>query len=137
MPKFSAESFTKLSTCHIDLQVLFFEIIKNVDCMILVGHRNEIEQEEAFRKGYSKLHFPHGKHNSIPSMALDACLYPPDLPSIKQSHFFGGYVLGISQKLKEEGKMSHSVRWGGSWDGLGKLDTDNELADYDHFELIE
>jgi hypothetical protein len=44
--------------------------------------------------------------------------------------------MGIAQRLKEEGKMTHSVRWGGSWDGLGKLVRAGQLNDANHFELI-
>lgn len=137
MPKFSDESFTKLSTCHPDLQALFFEIIKYIDCTIIEGHRTEARQEEDFAKGATKLHYPFGKHDSQPSMAVDVTPYPVNLDDNNMSLWFGGYVQGIAQKLKEEGKMEHSVRWGGSWDGLGKLDTACQLHDSVHFELIE
>ncbi len=136
MPKFSQESFSKLSTCHPDLQALFYEVIKHFDCTILEGYRNQEEQEDAFAKGHTKLHFPYGKHNRQPSMAVDVAPYPFNTYDIKLSTWFGGYVMGIAQKLKEEGKMEHSVRWGGSWDGLGKLDTPQQLNDLVHFELI-
>src|SRR6185312_8627115 len=119
MPKFSQESFSKLSTCHQDLQVLFYEVIKYFDCTILEGYRNQEDQEAAFAHGQTKLHYPDGKHNSQPSMAVDVAPYPPNFDDEKLFIWFGGYVLGIAQRLKEEGKMTHSVRWGGSWDGLG------------------
>ncbi len=136
MPKFSQESFSKLSTCHPDLQALFYEVIKYFDCEILEGYRNEIDQEADFKKGETKLHYPMGKHNSNPSMAVDVAPYPVNFANERLSIWFGGYVLGIAQKLKEEGKMEHSVRWGGSWDGLGKLDSREQLDDADHFELV-
>lgn len=137
MPKFSQSSFSKLSTCHRDLQVLFFEVIKNFDCTILEGYRNESDQEKAFVKGNTKLQWPNGKHNANPSMAVDVTPYPVNFNHEKLSIWFGGYVLGIAQKLKDEGKMSHSVRWGGSWDGIGRLDRWDQLNDSDHFELVE
>jgi peptidoglycan L-alanyl-D-glutamate endopeptidase CwlK len=136
MPKFSQASFSKLSTCHPDLQALFYEVIKFFDCTILEGYRNEANQEAAFAKGNTKLHYPHGKHNQNPSMAVDVAPYPVNFNDDKLAIWFGGYVLGIAQKLKDEGKMSHSVRWGGSWDGLGKLDRPGQLNDADHFELV-
>jgi peptidoglycan L-alanyl-D-glutamate endopeptidase CwlK len=136
MPKFSQPSFSKLSTCHIDLQVLFFEVIKYVDCIILEGYRNQEDQEKAFAAGNTKLHWPNGKHNHQPSMAVDVTTYPIDFKNEKLAIWFGGYVLGIAQKLKDEGKMTHGVRWGGAWDGLGKLDTHGQLQDPGHFELI-
>ncbi len=136
VPIFSKASFSKLTTCHSDLQVLFFEVIKYFDCTILEGYRNEQDQEAAFAKGNTKLHWPHGKHNANPSMAVDAAPYPLNFNDEKLFIWFGGFVMGIAQKLKEEGKMSHSVRWGGSWDGLGKLDKVGQLNDAGHFELI-
>lgn len=135
MPKFSPESFTKLSTCHIDLQTLFYEVIKNYDCTILEGYRNEADQEAAFSKGNSKLHYPNGNHNHNPSMAVDVSPYPVDFNNSKLAIWFGGYVCGIAQRLKDEGKMTHSIRWGGAWDGMGQLDKAGQLDDADHFEL--
>lgn len=137
MPKFSQSSFSKLSTCHHDLQVLFFEVIKYFDCTIIEGHRNQEDQEKAFIAGNTRLHYPHGKHNHQPSMAVDVMPYPIDYADTKLSLFFGGYVMGIAQRLRDEGKMSHSVRWGGSWDGLGKLNRSGQLNDTGHFELVE
>lgn len=136
MPKFSQESFSKLSTCHVDLQALFYEVIKYFDCTILQGYRNEAEQEKAFSEGNTKLHYPYGKHNHQPSMAVDVTPYPINFNNNNLALWFGGYVLGIAQKLKDEGKMTHSVRWGGSWNGLGELDTPHQLCDMVHFELV-
>ena len=136
MPRFSHESFSKLATCHMDLQVLFYEVIKYFDCTILQGHRNQVDQEAAFAAGKTKLHYPYGNHNKIPSMAVDVAPYPLNFNDTRLLCWFGGYVLGIAQKLKDEGKMSYSVRWGGSWEGLGKLDDGEQLNDLDHFELI-
>ncbi len=137
MPKFSQSSFSKLSTCHQDLQALFYEVIKYVDCTILEGYRNQEDQEAAFAKGNTKLHYPHGKHNHQPSMAVDVIPYPVNFEDELRGVWFGGYVMGIAQKLKDEGKMTHSIRWGGSWDGLSELNTAHMLNDLVHFELIE
>lgn len=137
MPKFSQESFSKLSTCHSDLQVLFYEVIKHYDCTVLVGYRNQIEQEKAFAEGNTKLHYPDGKHNRQPSMAVDITPYPINFDNEKLALWFGGYVLGIAQKLKDEGKMTHSIRWGGAWNGLGELNGPHILNDLVHFELIQ
>lgn len=136
MPKFSQESFSKLSTCHPDLQALFYEVIKYFDCTIIEGYRNQAEQEQAFKDGDSKLHFPFGKHNSQPSMAVDVSPYPLNFKDTALYVWFGGYVQGIAQKLKDEGKMEHSVRWGGGWDGLGKINTPHMLNDLVHYELM-
>lgn len=137
MPKFSQASFSKLTTCHPDLQALCYEVIKYFDCTVLQGYRNEADQEKAFAAGNTKLHYPHGKHNHQPSMAVDLTPYPIDFNNEKLALWFGGYVLGLAQKLKDEGKMTHSVRWGGAWNGLGDLNTPKMLNDLVHFELVE
>ena len=136
MPKFSQESFSKLSSCHADLQVLFYEVIKYFDCTILQGYRNEIEQELAFKNGFTKLQYPNGKHNSQPSMAVDVTPYPVDFNNTKLALWFGGYVMGIAQRLKDEGRMEFGIRWGGAWCGLGKLNHAGVLNDLVHFELV-
>lgn len=136
MPKFSQESFSKLSTCHPDLQALFYEVIKSFDCMILEGYRNQVDQDLAFKEGRSKLQWPNGKHNHQPSMAVDVTPYPVNFNDIKRLYWFAGYVMGIAQKLKDDGKMSHSVRYGGDWDGNVE-DINQHFRDMQHFELIE
>lgn len=135
MPKFSQDSFSKLSTCHMDLQVLFFEVIRTFDCTILEGFRNEQEQEEAFKKGNSKLHWPNGKHNHSPSQAVDASPYPIEWNNIPRFYWFAGYVMGIAQKLRDEGKMTHAIRYGGDWNN-DKIIGDQTFNDLVHFELV-
>src|SRR5579871_2009363 len=76
MHYFSPKSLVNLETCHPDLQTLFKEVIQTMDCTILVGHRNQEDQEKAFEQGNSKEHWPNSKHNSIPSMAVDVLSYP-------------------------------------------------------------
>ena len=134
MPKFSQESFSKLSTCHMELQTLFYEVIRSFDCTVLEGHRGEAEQEAAFEKGNTKLHYPNGKHNGQPSMAVDVAPYPVDWKNLKRFYWFAGYVLGIAERLKAEGKMTYSVRWGGDWDSDKDI-TDQTFNDLVHFEL--
>lgn len=137
MPKFSQDSFSKLSACHSDLQVLFYEVIKTCDCTILEGYRNQVDQEKAFESGHSRLHWPDGKHNKQPSMAVDVAIDPIDFYDHTRCDWFAGYVMGIAQKLKDDGKMTHGIRWGGSWNGLGSMNTDTMLNDLMHFELID
>lgn len=135
MPKFSQESFSKLSTCHIDLQALFYEVIKNFDCTVLEGYRDQADQEAAFKAGNTQLHYPNGNHNSNPSNAVDVSPYPIDWGNTKRFYWFAGYVMGIAQKLKDEGKMTHAVRYGGDWNQDMDI-TDNKFQDLVHFELV-
>lgn len=134
MPRFSQTSVSRLSQCHIELQVLFYEVIKHFDCTILTGFRNQEDQEKAFSDGNTQLHWPHGKHNSNPSMAIDVSPYPYDDKNIKRFYWFSGYVMGIAQKLYDEGKMTMKVRYGGDWNMDFEI-KDNKFNDLVHFEL--
>ena len=135
MPKFSQTSFSKLSTCHLDLQVLFFEVIRTFDCQVLEGHRGQEDQEKAYAAGNTQLHYPNGKHNSQPSMAVDVSPYPVDWNNANRFYWFAGYVMGVAMRLKEEGKMQHALRYGGDWDSDKDI-TNNKFNDLVHFELI-
>ncbi len=136
MPKFSQSSFSKLSTCHLDLQALFFEVIKYFDCTIIEGYRNKADQEKAFAAGNTQLHWPEGNHNRNPSMAVDVAPYPIDWTNSKRMYWFAGFVMGIAQKLKDEGRMTHSIRFGGDWDRDDDID-DEKFKDLVHFDIVE
>lgn len=136
MPNFSRQSVNKLQTCHPELQKLFFEVIKHWDCIISEGHRGEEAQNSAVARGKSKLLYPHGRHNSVPSMAVD--VYPYPVPTDKQMadyYYFGGFVLGVAAMLKAQGVMRYSVRYGADWNKNQRI-TDEKFIDAVHFELI-
>jgi peptidoglycan L-alanyl-D-glutamate endopeptidase CwlK len=135
MPKFSQESFSKLSTCHPDLQAIFFEVVKSFDCTIIEGYRDQVAQEKFFDEGKTQLHWPNGKHNARPSLAVDVAPVPVDFTAIDAFYWFGGYVFGVAQKLKDEGKITHPLRWGGNWTGNKQVLRENFL-DLVHYELI-
>lgn len=127
--KFSLISQNKLNTCHPDLQTLFNEVIKYYDCSIICGHRNELEQNEAFRTGRSKLKFPNSKHNQVPSLAVDVVPYPVDWNDHKRFYHFAGFVLGLAHTLNIK------IRWGGDWDSDLQF-KDEKFLDLPHFELV-
>lgn len=136
MPSFSQESMKELSTCHIDLQVIFFNVVRTFDCKVIEGYRNEERQNIAFQDGKSKLKYPDGKHNNLPSMAVDVAPSPiPAWSKIVDFVFFGGYVLGIAQKLYDERKITHKIRYGGDFNE-NKIISDSSFLDAVHFELI-
>jgi peptidoglycan LD-endopeptidase CwlK len=155
VPNFSIASRRQLDTCEIPLQRVFEHVIVIYDCSILVGHRNQVDQEAAFVGGFTKLHWPNGKHNSLPSKAVDACPYHPQygrligddvqLKSIARAnrqtaawadqmirehycHMFG-IVLGVGHAL------GIKLRWGGNWDSDSDL-FDNSFDDLAHVELV-
>jgi peptidoglycan LD-endopeptidase CwlK len=135
MPKFSQTSLKRLATCHPDLRFLFMEVIKTFDCTVLEGYRDREAQEAAFKAGNSKLHYPFGKHNSVPSLAVDVAPYPIDWNNAKRFYWFAGYVMGIADRLKLEGEMLYKVRFGGDWDRDYDITNEKGLRDLVHFEL--
>lgn len=135
MPRFSDTSFSRLSTCDLELQTLFFEVIKTFDCVVLEGHRGEEAQNEAFNSGKSKLKWPHGKHNSSPSLAVDVAPHPIDWKNVNRFYWFAGFVMATAEQLKQQGKMTRSVRFGGDWDKDYDI-RDETFLDLVHFELV-
>ena len=140
MPSFSKASLEKLDTCDPRLQMIFKEVVRYVDCTILCGHRGQKEQDEAFAKGLSKLKWPNGEHNKVPSRAVDVAPYPVKWgeqgtaeqrkKDIARFYFFAGYVKSVADN------MSIKLRWGGDWDS--DLDfNDQNFDDLPHFELID
>ena len=129
MAKFSAISRERLETCHPDLQRLFQEVVKHFDCLILEGHRDKTHQDLYYSQGKSKLKWPHGEHNKLPSMACDVMPYPVDFKNIKRLYMFVGFVLGTARQ------MGIKVRSGYDWDGDTDIN-DQQFHDGPHWELI-
>ena len=130
MPRFGSRSISRLNTGDDRLQNRFKEVVKGFDCTVIEGHRGKEKQNEAYRKGNSKLKFPKGKHNKMPSIAVDVAPYPVDWTDRDRFHYFGGYVLGIAKK------MGLNIRWGGDWD-MDTQTKDNKFDDLVHFEIKE
>jgi hypothetical protein len=112
------------------MQDVMTRALKIVDCTVLVGHRSEAEQREAFRTGHSQLDWPDSKHNRQPSLAIDIAPYPIDWQDRERFTLFAGVVLGVADM------MSIKMRWGGDWDRDFEV-TDNGFDDLVHFELVE
>lgn len=140
MSKFSQASQYQLSTCHPDLSRLMYAALLRHDCTVIQGHRPEEEQERLYMSGASKV--LHGKHNVMPSEAVDAAPFIqgrgipwPQVGSktyasdLAQFYYFAGIVMATAAEL------GIKIRWGGDWD------RDNDLADQSfndlvHFELV-
>ena len=129
---YSERSAGKLKTCHIKLQVLFREVVKGFDNAILEGRRDKAAQDEAYRRGHSKLQWPDSKHNVEEedelSEAVDVAPYPIDWTDRERFHYFAGYVKGVAAEL------AISIRWGGDWNNDTEV-RDNTFDDLVHFEL--
>ena len=130
MAKFGSRSKANLNSCHSDLQKVFNEVIKKVDCSVLCGHRGEEDQNKAFDEGRSKVKYPNGRHNADPSYAVDVTPYPVDWKDRERQTLFAGFVLGIAQS------MEINIRWGGDWNKNWEVD-DNQFDDFPHFELMK
>lgn len=130
MPKFGKRSRANLKTAHDDLQRLFKEVVKYFDCTVICGHRDESSQNKAFHEGFSKVKFPNGRHNAMPSQAVDVCPYPVDWKDLDRFRYFAGFVLGVASQ------MGIKVRWGGDWD-MDTFTRDNKFNDLPHFEIKE
>lgn len=128
MAKYGKTSSERLATAHPDLQKVFNEVVKHFDNTIICGHRSPEEQLKAYNSGNSKVKF--GKHNSYPSMAVDAAPYPIDWNDLERFTRFGFFVMGVAAG------MGIRLRWGRDWDGDFDLN-DQTFNDYPHFELIE
>lgn len=140
MSSFSETSLTRLSQCHSDLQVLGREVIKVHDCTVVTGYRNKEDQQQMYDDKLTQVVFPYGKHNVVPSCAIDLAPYVPSMGGLtydrEYSLFFSGIVLGTADRLYACGLMAHKLRWGGNW-STNRNKTFKSVNFYDglHYEL--
>ena len=128
MPKFGRKSRERLSTCESNLQKVFNEVIKHVDCSVLEGHREEDRQNRLYKEGKTKVKYPNGRHNRQPSSAVDVTPYPVDWKDRERQTLFAGFVIGVASQ------MGIKLHWGGDWDQDFQV-VDNRFDDFPHFEL--
>ena len=128
MPYFGKKSKERLNTCDSNLQKVFNEVIKHVDCSILEGHRDKDRQNKLYEEGKTKVKYPNGRHNRQPSSAVDVTPYPVDWKDRERQTLFAGFVIGVASQ------MDINLRWGGDWDQDFQV-TDNRFDDFPHFEL--
>lgn len=138
MFKFSKRSINNLATADKKLQLLFREVIKEIDCTVISGHRTPEEQFELFKKGRERVDgwwtvtdkskvvtnldgkTKKSKHNYYPSKAVDVVPYPldwNDIDSFKQ----------LASVVKDKAlELGIDVEWGGDW---------KSLKDYPHWQI--
>jgi peptidoglycan LD-endopeptidase CwlK len=129
MPSFSEKSLSKLATCDVRLQRVFEAVVREFDCTILEGHRDQERQDRMVEEGKSQVRWPDGKHNTVPSMAVDVTPYPISWDDRERQTLFAGYVLATAKAL------GVVLRWGGDWDRDTEV-RDNRFDDLVHFELV-
>lgn len=103
-------SLDKLLTCHDDLQLLIIDVAARIDAgdlftagikdiTVVCGQRGKAEQDSAFKRGTSKLTYPHSKHNKTPSLAVDIAPYPIDWNDREAFLVLRGFVLARAAVL--------------------------------------
>lgn len=158
MFKLSTRSSERLATCHNDLQLIVKEALRYspIDFGISHGHRTPEEQFDLFKKGRENRgnkwvvvgpkvtncdgFIKKSKHNHDPSLAVDIYCWPKAIMYDAQSlATVGGLIMATANRLYDEGRIRHKLRWGNDWDGDGVLvakDDDERFIDAPHFELI-
>ena len=158
--KFGEKSIKQYETLHSDLQTVLSWGIKYclVDFSLVEGHRPPEKQFEYYKKvrefinGRWKVvnqkavitnvdgHHVKGKHNHLPSHAVDFCAYVKDKPQLTWDTvhltYIGASLIMISEFLYNDGVIEHKLRWGGNWDKDGDL-ADNKLYDRPHVEIYK
>lgn len=102
------------------------------DHSIICGHRPKDEQDDAYYANpqRSKLKWPKGKHNKLPSIALDMEPYPRVEGTLREDlTYIAGLYVGIGRML------GYDIRWGGDWDRDGET-ADNSWDDLFHIEFF-
>jgi peptidoglycan L-alanyl-D-glutamate endopeptidase CwlK len=144
MYEFGKKSRERLETCHPDIQMILTELIKIYDFSVLEGHRSQETQMQYFAEGKSKLDGVtiKSKHQSYPSMAVDIMpwkkgtnAFSGDEKDDRRFYMMMGMVKAIASKLKAEGKITHTVRFGLDWDSDDTF-RDQSFDDLPHFELV-
>ena len=130
MASFSDRSHSRLASCDPRLQRVLDNVVRNFDCTILEGHRDEARQNHMVDEGKSQVRWPDGKHNTVPSLAVDVCPYPVVWDDRERQTLFAGYVLATAKS------MGVDLRWGGDW-SMDFQVKDNRFDDLVHFELVD
>lgn len=139
-------SASKLEECHPDLLKIVQLALKvsEVDFGVAEGYRSPERQKSLFDQGKSKIDGINrkGMHNYRPSKAIDIFAYHPDLATRRKIAYdfnticyLGGVLQSCAQILRAQGKISHTLRWGGNWDRDGVIIHDQSFDDLVHFEL--
>jgi len=131
MPQFGKKSLERLATLHPDLQRVLNRAIVRFDFAITCGLRGKIDQDAAYKGGFSKVQWPDSRHNcSIgpdkvcdfnKSDAVDLAPLPIDWNNRKA---FENLATIIKACAVLEGVQ---IRWGGNW---------AKFPDIPHFERV-
>ena len=121
MPQFGQRSRQNLETCDQEIQDVLNEAIKHFDFSVIDGYRNMERQNTYFNEGVSKLRWPHSRHNTYPSRAVDIVPYPGGFDN--DDEVFDRMATYVLSAACDVGVR---LDWGGHW---------KNFKDYAHFEL--
>ena len=141
MNVFGIASNAALATADNILRVIALKVLEIKDHSVLKGHRPQGEQNAAYygNPQRSKLKWPDGKHNALPSRAIDVQTYPlpsETLPALEYERILREeqlYLLGLYVGVASE--MGTMLRTGADWDRDGEI-ADNGFDDFYHVELV-
>ena len=156
MYRFGNTSNERKATCDQELQLILDESIKvsQIDFGIAEGERANARQFELFKLGRTLVNGEWiitdqkavrtnvdgfkiiGKHNYSPSKAFDIYAWVNGKISWNREHliYLAGVIMATAERLKQEGKITCTLRWGGNWDGDGEIISDQTFIDLPHFE---
>lgn len=130
---YSQRSIDRLTSCHPDLQLLMVEALADPECpcdiSIIEGHRTKERQDMLKDQGKSQLSWPHSRHNSYPSLAVDIAPYIGGISWVEEDHQrLAEHILAVWSRLVQEEKTSgnYTLSWGGHW---------RTFVDMPHYQL--
>lgn len=133
--KYGTISTYNLSTCSANIQRLMDEAIRRapawLDWAIVCGHRNEADQEKAFRDKKSTKHWPDSKHNQQPSRAVDIRPASPFNAEDWNDKLRFARILGFIEAVAID--LGIPVRFGHDWNQNGRS-IDETFVDLGHIE---
>lgn len=130
---------SRLDTVHLTLRGVVLEAAEIVPFTVLEGHRGQADQEAAFARGATKLHWPNGKHNAFPSLAVDlAPIYYQEGAKIDWEDLIAfGRIMGVLQAVAHHRfiQLRFGLDWDGDFHSVGR-DPDETFLDAPHVEVV-
>lgn len=129
---FGARSKSNLASVHPRLVAVATRALalSAVDFTVIEGHRGREAQEDAYKRGASKVRFPNSAHNRQPSCAIDVIPYP--FKGWNDADAWREIAKGFFAAAKLE---DITIRWGGNWSTKSATDKGTGFVDMPHFEL--
>lgn len=130
MPNFDHTSANRAQGCCDELIRVLNASIKKYDFRVMCGHRNQADQELAYKNKTSPLRWPNSKHNKFPSDAVDLlpnCLVVNGKIDWNDKKAFEKAYAELTAVIMEEaGRLGIKIRWGGTF----------KRRDLPHYEIM-